>query len=284
VPLHAGLFNIGAEGQLYLGAFAAAWIGLVLAALPGPIVVLLCATGAFLAGGAWGALAGVLRSRFGAHEVISTIMLNFVAIGLVNHAVTSTLAQPETVHTAPIPSGARLVRLADRWPAFQGSAVNDVLFVAVGVALLSAGFLYRTRLGFALRAVGGSPRAAEAGGIAPGRIQTTALLLGGGLAGLAGLNEVLGFRYYFTIGFSDGVGFMGIAVAMLGLQHPVGIIAAALLLGAVSHAGLAIGDLVPSELIGILEGLIIVMVLIAQFTLRRIERARLKARLAAQGR
>jgi len=280
LPLHAGLFNIGAEGQLTAGAFAAACVGLAAGAWPGPVLVVACAVAAFVAGGAWAGIAGVLRSRFEAHEVISTIMLNFVALGITSYFVTTHLAEPETVHTAPIAASAWLARLSRFVPSLQGSAANTSLFVSLAAACFVWVFLWRTAAGFSVRAVGSGPRAAEAGGVSVGRSQLAAFVVGGGLAGLAGVNEVLGFRHYFTVGFSDGVGFMGIAVAMLGLQHPAGVVLAALLLGAVSHGGLVVGDLVPQEVVEILEGLVIVMVLVAGFVVRRVEIARRKRALS----
>jgi len=280
LPLRAGLFNIGAEGQLHLGAFAAAWVGLLLGGVPGPLVALAAATAAFVAGGAWGGIAGALKARFGAHEVISTIMLNFLAVALTGYLTTYYLAVPETIHTAPIPEGAWLSRLSELVPALRGSSVSTALFVALGAAIAVGGFLWRTVWGYELRAVGQNPRASAASGIAVGRVQLGAMALGGGLAGLVGVHEVLGYRHWFTVGFSDGVGFVGIAVAMLGFAHPVGVVLAALLFGAMSHGGLVIADLVPREVTGILQGVTILAVLAGRHVDDRWRLRLRKARLA----
>lgn len=280
LPLRAGLFNIGAEGQLHLGAFAAAWVGLLLAGMPGPLVALTAAVAAFVAGGAWGGIAGGLKARFGAHEVITTIMLNFLAVALTGYVTTYHLAVSETVHTAPIPEGAWLSRLSELIPALRGASVSTALFVALLAAIAVGVYLWRTVWGYELRAVGLNARAAEASGIAVGRVQLRAMALGGGLAGLVGVHEVLGYRHWFSVGFSDGVGFVGIAVAMLGFAHPVGVVLAALLFGAMSHGGLVIADLVPREVTGILQGVTILAVLAGRYLDDRWRLRLRKARVA----
>jgi simple sugar transport system permease protein len=280
VPLRAGLFNIGAEGQLHLGAFAAAWLGLVLSGVPGPLLAVGCGVAAFAAGGLWGGIAGALKARFGAHEVITTIMLNFLAAALTGYLTTYHLAVPETIHTAPIPEGAWLTRLSTWIPALHGASVSTALFVALLAALGVGILLWRTVWGYELRAVGLGARAAEANGIPVGRTQLLALVVGGGLAGLVGVHEVLGYRHWFSVGFSDGVGFVGIAVAMLGFAHPLGVVLAALLFGAMSHGGLAIADLVPREVVGILQGVTILAVLTGRYADERWRLALEKARVA----
>ncbi len=279
IPFRAGLFNIGAEGQLYIGTFCAAWVGLVASSLPGAVIVLLATVAAFAGGAAWGGIAGVLKSRFGAHEVITTIMLNFIAIALTGYFVVYHLAIPETVHTAPLPTSAWLPRLSVLWPGLSGSLASTALFLALALAGVSVWFLSRSRAGYEIRAVGLGARAAEAGGISPGRTHLMALLVGGGLAGLVGVNEVLGYRHYFQANFSDGTGFMGIAVALLGRNHPIGVVLAAILFGALSHGGLAVNDLVPKEIIGILQGVVILMMLAGRAAARRARLARRKRAL-----
>ncbi len=276
IPFRAGLFNIGAEGQLYLGAFSAAWVAGLLHPLPGFVIVAGAVLAAFAGGALWGGVAGVMKSRFGAHEVITTIMLNFVAIALTGYLVVHYLAVPETIHTATISEGAWLPRLSDIWPSLRGSSANIALFLAVAVAGVVLWGLWRSALGYEIRAVGLGARAAEAGGIRPGRTHLLALTLGGGLAGLVGVNEVLGYRHYFEANFSDGLGFMGIAVALLGRNHPVGVVLAAVLFGALSHGGLVVSDLVPKEIIGILQGVVILMILAGRTVSRRVRIARRK--------
>lgn len=269
LPLRAGLFNIGAEGQLIVGAFAAAWVGVVASPLPGVVVALVAVFAAFLCGAAWGGIAGAMKRRFGAHEVITTIMLNFVAAALTGYVVTYHFAVPETIHTPAVDAGAWLPKLGEMWPAARGSTANLAFPVALCVALTVGGLLWRSVPGFELRAVGLGARAAEAGGIVAGRTHLAALAIGGGCAGLVGVNEVLGYRHYFQTDFSEGWGFMGIAVALLGRNHPAGVVMAALLFGALSHGGLVVNHLVPREIVGVIQAVVILTVLAGRFAAHR---------------
>src|SRR5690606_14540156 len=166
-------------------------------------------------GAAWGAVPGVLRAFTGAHEVINTIMMNFLA-GALGMWIGNTFAfAPETTHTTAVAPGAVLPALR-----LGGSAANASVFLAVIAAAGVWWVLERTRPGFELRAFGASPTAAENAGIAPRRTIVVALAAAGGLAGLVGANFVLGYKHYFEEGMSRGTGFMGIAVALLGRGHP----------------------------------------------------------------
>ena len=164
----AGLFNIGVEGQLYLGAFAAGLTGIAVAGLPAPLALPLCLVAAALAGAVWGGIPGVLKARFGAHEVINTIMLNFIAFALVSFAG-RWVFQPATVRTAEIAPAAVLPRLSDFLPALRGSPANFSLLLGLGVAVLAGALLFRTRRGYELRVVGLNAPAAEYGGVSIGR-------------------------------------------------------------------------------------------------------------------
>jgi simple sugar transport system permease protein len=264
-----GLFNIGVEGQLYLGGFAAAMAGLL--PLPAPLRLAAALIAAMLAGGAWGAIPGALKSRFGAHEVINTIMLNFIAFALVawiGHAV----FQNATVRTAEIPAGATLPRLGAFAAPLRGSPANLSLLLALLAAWGTHLLLFRTRLGYELRAVGFNPSAAAYGGISTGRAQALAMALSGALAGLGGVNFVLGYKHYFEMGFSAGAGFLGIAVALLGRNSPVGVIVAALFFGALSYGGLVVNQRVPKELVEALQGLVILFAICSQQALERAAR------------
>jgi len=260
----AGLFNIGAEGQMVLGAFAT---GLVGAALPWGtpwVVALPLAIGAgIVAGAALGALPGLLKARFGAHEVINTIMLNFVAGALVLWAGRSFFFVSETTHTAAVVPGARLPGLG-----LSGSAANAGFLLALGAALVVWTFLARTRAGFEWRATGANPGAAETGGVRLGRVTVAAMAASGALAGAVGTSYVLGYKHYFEDGMGRGMGFMGIAVALLGRNHPLGVVAAALLFGTLSQGGLAINELVPKELVDVLQAVIILTVAATSAQLR----------------
>jgi general nucleoside transport system permease protein len=261
--LRAGLFNIGAEGQIAAGAFGAAMAGLFLPpGMPGLVAVPLCILAAGAFGGAVGWVPGVLRTKFGAHEVIVTIMLNFIVLALLNYLVTAHLHVPETVRTQEINAG-RVPTLSEFIPAFHGSAANVILLLALGAAVWVWWYLFRTRGGYDLRAVGLQPDAAEYGGISVGRVWISAMTISGALAGLAGTNFVLGYKHYYEEGFVGGAGFLGIAVALVGRNHPVGVVIAAFFFAVLSQGGLAIHAYVPKQMVEVLQGAVILAVAIS---------------------
>lgn len=256
----AGLFNVGAEGQLAMGGFAAALAGLALpAATPAIIAVPLCAIAAMVAGGATGAVPGVLRARFGASEVIVTIMLNFVVLALLNYIIASHLHVPETLHTPEMHAGG-VGRLASSFASFHGSAANWTLIAALFAAALMWFALFKTKGGYELRAVGLQPDAAEYGGVSVSGVMVRAMMWSGAVAGLGGINFVLGYKHYYEEGFATGAGFLGIAVALVGRNHPLGILLAALLFATLSQGGLAVNALVPKQLVDILQAVVILAV------------------------
>jgi ABC-type uncharacterized transport system permease subunit len=272
VALRAGLFNIGGEGQLAAGGFAAAVVGLLLpAGTPGILAVPLCIAAALLAGGVVGAIPGVMKARFGAHEVIVTIMLNFIVLAFLNWIVASHLHVPETLHTPDMRAGT-LPRLMDWVSAFHGSAVNLSLFIAIAAAVIVGWMLFRTRAGYELRAVGLQPDAAEYGGVRVGAVWMKAFIISGALAGLGGINYVLGYKQYYEEGFGGGAGFLGIAVALVGRNHPFGVIIAAFLFATLSQGGLAIHALVPKQMVEVLQGVVILAVAAAVPEVRRLVR------------
>lgn len=257
LALRGGLFNIGCEGQLTLGAFAMGVCGAHLPQDTPAIVALpLCLLCGAAAGAALGALPGLLKWSTGAHEVIVTIMLNFVTRALMI-GVGARFFVKQSLHTPPVIAGAELPRLAKVLPALHGSAVSAALLLSVLLCGLCAFLLRRTRGGFALRAVGENPEAARAAGIDLGRTWAWVMALSGALAGLGGANFVLGYKHYYEDGFSGGVGYMGIAVAVLGLGRPLYVLLAALLFGTLSQGGLAVNALVPRELIDVLTAVVI---------------------------
>ena len=230
----AGLFNVGAEGQLAAGGFGAAMAGLLLpAGTPAILAIPLAIGGAAVAGALVGAVPGWLRARFGASEVIVTIMLNFVVLALLNWAVSAHLKVPDTLHTPAIQSGT-IPRLAELAPVFAGSAANGVVLLALLLAIAAWWFLFHTRSGYEVRAVGLQPEAAEYGGIPVRRMLALAMIGSGALAGLGGVNFVLGYKGYYEEGFAGGAGFLGIAVALVGRNHPLGIMLSALLFATLS--------------------------------------------------
>ena len=267
----AGLFNIGVEGQLYLGGFAAALAGLACARLPWPLPLAAALLAAAAAGAAWGAIPGILKARFGAHEVINTIMLNFIAFALVSYLGRPRF-EPATVRTAELGATAHLARLEALLPALRGSPANVSLLLGLLLALAVGLLLFRTRLGYELRAVGLNAPAAEYGGIAVGRTQAIAMALSGAVAGLGGTNFVLGYKHFFELGFSAGAGFIGIAVALIGRNHPLGVIVASVFFGALSYGGLVINQRVPRELVEVLQALVILLAICAYEAVERLAR------------
>jgi general nucleoside transport system permease protein len=258
--IRAGLFNIGAESQLASGGFLAALVGLALpVGTPALLAIAACLIAAAVGGGVVGAVPGVLKARFGASEVIVTIMLNFIVLALLNYIVAAHVHVPETLHTPEIHAGA-MPRLADISRVFSGSAANTTFLLALAAAALVWWYLFRTRPGYELRAVGLQPDAAEYGGVRVGGVWARTMILSGALAGAGGLNYVLGYKHYYEEGFGTGSGFLGIAVALVGRNHPVGIVIAALLFATLSQGGLAVNALVPKQMVDVLTAVVIIAV------------------------
>jgi simple sugar transport system permease protein len=270
--LRAGLFNIGAESQIAAGGFVAALVGLILpAGLPAVATLPVYLVAAALGGGAVGALPGALKARFGAHEVITTIMLNFIVLALLNYLTAAHLKVEGSLHTAEIHAGA-LPRFASFIAPFHGSAANVVLFVAILAAIVTWWFLFRTRRGFELRATGLQPEAAEYGGVDVGNVWWRTMVLSGGLAGIGGLNFVLGYKHYYEESFASGAGFLGIAVAIVGRNHPLGVVLAALVFATISQGGLAVNAVVPKQMVDVLQAVVIIAVAASVPEVRRMLR------------
>jgi ABC-type uncharacterized transport system permease subunit len=266
VAFRCGLFNIGAEGQLYVAAFATAWVGITFANLSAWLLVPMCFVAAILAGGAWGAIPGVLKARFGSHEVINTIMLNFIAVALLSYFTQYHYKAPgdPILQTTPIGSGAHIARLGKFIPGLPQRIPLNLAFV---LALVACGlvyvFLWRTKWGYEIRATGSNPTAAEYGGISVRKQIILAMAVSGALAGMVGINEVMGYRYRYYDGFSANYGFTGIAVALLGRNHPVGVLLSALLFGMLIRGGIpvdAFTDHVTKDLVDVLQGTVILFV------------------------
>jgi simple sugar transport system permease protein len=275
----AGLFNIGAEGQLYIGAFAAAALALALPDLPRPLALPLGIGAAALGGALWGALPGWLKARYGVHEVINTIMMNFLAVGITGYFVERHLREadqmiPQTPEIAP---AYQLLPFAKSgWGAWLGLDRANPLGLSVLLALLAAlllTWLFRRSVeGYRLQVVGLSPEAARYAGISVGAMTVRAMAVSGALAGLVGVHEVMLYRHRFLDNFSTGLGFLGIAVALMGRNHPLGVVLAAILFGFLSTGALEIDIFteVPRELVVVLQALIILFVVaIAEMARRR---------------
>ncbi len=256
----AGLFNVGAESQLAMGGFAAGVMGMMLPpGLPTIVAILLCVMAAAIGGASVATIPGVLRARFGASEVIVTIMLNFVVLALLNWLVSAKLHVPETLHTPNITNGS-VPRLSGTFAAFHGSAANWTIILALIGAVKAWYLLFKTRAGYELRAVGLQADAAEYGGVNVKRVMWTTMAMAGAYAGVGGVNFVLGYKGYYEEGFAGGAGFLGIAVALVGRNNPIGIVFAALLFATLSQGGLAVNALVPKQLTDILTAVVILAV------------------------
>lgn len=256
VALRAGLFNVGAEGQLVLGALSAAVVGAHID-LPMPLEVTLCLAAGAAAGGAWAGLAGWLRARFGASEVITTIMLNYIAFFVVNYLANGPLrGSPSAPETAPIAASAVLV------PLLPATRLTAAFPLAVAAAVGLAWWLRSTVAGYELRAVGKAEKAARYGGINVRSTIVRAMMLSGALAGLGGAAEVLGLLHRFNAQLSPGYGFTSIAVALLAGSNALATIASSLLFGALQNGSLAMQVLagVPKDLVSIFEGFVILFV------------------------
>ena len=266
VAFRAGLLNIGAEGQLYIAAFATAWVGIVFGSFPAVVLLPLCFAAAITAGALWGAIPGVLKARFGSHEVINTIMMNFIAVALASYFTQYHYRTPgdPIMQTAPISTAAFLPRLGQLIPGLPARIPLNLAFILALVAsALVYVFLWRTKWGYELRATGSNPSAAEYGGISVRRQIVLAMAISGGLAGMVGINEVLGYRHRYYDGFSDNYGFTGIAVALLGRNHPVGVIFAALLFAVLTRGGVPVDAFtqhVTKDIVQILQATIILFV------------------------
>jgi simple sugar transport system permease protein len=218
-----------------------------------------------------GVVPGALKARFGAHEVITTIMLNYVVLALLNYIVAAHLKVEGTLHTSDIHAGG-LPRLSEFVEAFHGSAANVVLFLAIAVAAALWWYLFRTKHGFELRATGLQPEAAEYAGVKVGAVWWKVMALSGAIAGIGGLNFVLGYKHYYEDAFASGAGFVGIAVAIVGRNHPVGVLLAALVFATMSQGGLAVNAVVPKQIVDVLQAVVIIAVAASVPEVRRILR------------
>jgi simple sugar transport system permease protein len=267
LAFRAGALNIGAEGQFYAGAIAATWAGLHLNGWPAPLAIAALLTTSILAGVLWVAVPVLLRVRFGVLEVISTLLLNFVADALVSWMVQGPLQEAKRIYpqSDPIAASARL-------PQVPGTRLHFGLLLAIGLAVVLWVIYRRTLWGFQLRATGAGPLAAGiAGRIDTKKMLATALLLSGGIAGLAGGIEVSGVSYALFQSLSPGYGFTGIAVALLARLDPLGTIATGLLFAALEAGagGLQREAGVPAVLVYLIEAVIIIVVLLSDTIARR---------------
>jgi len=260
-----GLFNIGVEGQLALGAVAAAWVGYALpdvlgVTLPAVIHVPLAIGAGMLAGAIWGAIPGWLKARTGAHEVINTIMMNYIALLLTGFLLNGPMKDPSPLNvvarTPRIAEGARIP------PIFAGLRFHWGFILALAVAGIVWWLLQKTTLGFEIRAAGTNPDAARYAGVNVSRTIVVTMMLSGLLAGMAGALEVVALNYRHELGFSVGYGFDGIAIALLGKTNPLGVVLAALLWAAMRNGATRMQFLtqIPVDVISVIQALILLFV------------------------
>jgi general nucleoside transport system permease protein len=278
VGFRCGLFNMGVEGQIILGGMVAAYIGYAWSLPPG-VHLVVALLGGMLIGAIWGGIPGYLKAYHKIHEVITTIMLNYIAFSVASFMVSvgGPMKAPGQLPTSPaILNSAMLVRI---WP---GTRLSAGIFIALAFVILVWIFLFKTRLGYKLRAVGFNADAAEYGGISPKKMIITAMAISGGLGGLAGAVEVLGVHYKFYESFSPGYGWDAIAIALLGLTHPFGVVAASFLLGALHSGSTAMQAIanISKDMVMVLSALIIFFTAMNQSMRPVIERA--IARLAGR--
>jgi simple sugar transport system permease protein len=259
IPFRAGLFNIGAEGQLTVGALAAAWAAVLLPNLESPFLAFLWASSlAFTVGGVWGAIPGYLKAKRGSHEVITTIMLNFIAAGLTAYFTLYTIKDPEssqaeTLLIAP-------VYQLKSFEFFNGAPMGSLIFGLILLVVALHVWIRNSRWGYQLKAVGENERAAETYGITKQKVWVSSMFVAGGVAGLVGLVEVMGNAHRFKIGFSADYGFVGIAVALVARGNLLGILPSAFMFGLLQKGSASLDletEKVTRDLSYIIQGLII---------------------------
>jgi general nucleoside transport system permease protein len=266
VAFHAGLFNIGGEGQAYMGGLGVALAALTFGFMPALLAIPLAVIMAALLGAVWGFIPGWLQARRGSHVVITTIMLNFVAAALLNYLLVNVLIQPgsQIPESAQFPPSTWLPQLHEilrpLGVTIGRSPLNLAVLVALACCVLVWLYVWKSRAGYELRVAGRSEAAAVYGGISPSRQVIVAMTVSGALAGLMATNELMGVQHRLTLGFTGGYGFVGIAVALIGRNHPVGIVLAAILFGALYQGGSELTFDMPRinrDMVVVIQGLVI---------------------------
>lgn len=255
----AGLFNIGAEGQIFVGAITAVAAGVFLKGLPAIIHVPVAMLAGALGGGLWGAIPGWLKVKTGGHEVINTIMMNYIAFRLNEYVLGGFLKDPDSYYpiSPVIPDSAKLYKFFENPIRFHLG-----FLIALSLAFVVYWFLFKTTWGFELRTVGSNPKAARYAGM--NIVITTVLAMGlsGGLAGLAGANEILGVNHRLMMAFTSGYGFDSIALALLGKNHPFGVVLSALLFGFLRNGAIKmqLASGIPIDIISVLQAMILAFI------------------------
>ncbi|MBE0669262.1 MAG: ABC transporter permease [Anaerolineales bacterium] len=282
ISFRGDVINIGGEGQMIIGAVLATWVGLTFVGLPGWLVITLALFSGFLGGAVWGGIPGILKAYFNVNEILSTVMMNAIAVQLMNFLLRGPMIDPSQAQLASkIPQTARLLDIF-HLPRLAPTRLHLGALIAVMLAILVYILLWRTVLGYRIRAVGQNPNASRYAGIKVPRYVVLALLLSGAFAGLAGAVQVYGVNYRMITdgsasGFTGSAGFNGIVAALFGQLHPLWSIPASILFGAllVGANTMQRAVQVPSALITVLNGLVVVFVVSSEIWRRRRQHRRL---------
>jgi general nucleoside transport system permease protein len=284
ISFRGDVINIGGEGQMIMGALLATWVGLTFISLPGWLVITLAMLAGFVGGAIWGGIPGILKAYFRVNEILSTVMMNAIAVQFMNFLLRGPMIDPAQARLASkIPQTARLLE-AFQLPRLVPTRLHLGALIAVVLAILVYILLWRTTLGYRIRAVGQNPHASRYAGIKVQRYIVLALLLSGAFAGLAGATQVFGVNYRMITdgsasGFTGGAGFNGIVAALFGQLHPLWSIPASVLFGALLVGANSMQRVVqvPSALITALNGLVVVFVVSSEIWQQRRQRRRLAA-------
>jgi simple sugar transport system permease protein len=281
ISFRGDVINIGGEGQMIIGAIFATWVGLSFTGLPGWLVITMSLLAGFLGGAIWGGIPGILKAYFRVNEILSTVMMNAIAVQLMNFLLRGPMIDPAQAELASqIPQTARLLEIF-RLPRLVPTRLHLGALIAVGLAILVYILLWRTTMGYRIRAVGQNPHASRYAGIKVQRYMVLALLLSGAFAGLAGATQVFGVNYRMitdgsSSGFTGSAGFNGIVAALFGGLHPIWSIPASVLFGALLVGANSMQRVVqvPSALITALNGLVVVFVVSSEIIRKKRQRKR----------
>jgi ABC-type uncharacterized transport system permease subunit len=263
IAMKAGLFNIGAEGQMYMGGLGLTLVMLALdQSTPAWLLIPAAMVGAAVFGAAWAFLPGYLQARRGSHVVVTTIMFNFIAASLMNFIIVKYLIPEGQQNPASrVFSEAAAMPLLNTWfPVLGDTPLNISFLIAIAALVIYGVMVWRSSWGYQLRATGLNQHAAHYAGVSISRMIIVAMLISGALAGLAAVNSVMGSTHYLSLNFPAGAGFVGIAIALMGRQHPVGIFLSAVLFGALIQGGFDLSlekPNIPQETFIFIQGLII---------------------------
>jgi general nucleoside transport system permease protein len=261
ICFHSSLFNIGAEGQLNAGSFVIGLVAYYLSGLSFLIAIPVALICGFIVSGVLGLIPAIIKVKKGVSEVITTIMMNFIVLALINYFLIDFFAVKSTVHTEKIPDAIMIPKFADFMPLFHGSSLNLTFVFAILLAIVTYFFIYKTKIGYRIRAVGFNGTASKYIGIKINKIIVLSFFIGAGITSFVGMNFIMGYKGYYEFGFSNNLGFTAIAVALLAKNNPIGVIFSALLFGFLDYGGLAVNTLVPKEIMFVIQGVVILTIL-----------------------